>query len=163
MLYDKFEDISIVDSLGNKVGTIKDIYIDLDSWNIVALRVSPGTLKKSFLLKIDDIEKLDLEEMNALVKEGWETGELPDTPVKSMFPYHELRSKKIVDKHDEKVGKIYDIEIPFEKLGEYRVWKLLIKVGLKERRLRIAPTDVEDVKEDINLSKSLEEYKPEME
>ena len=163
MLYDKFEDIKIIDSLGNKVGSIKDIYINLETWEIPALKISPGTLKKSFIIKTDDIHKLDMDDMDAVLKDGYETGEIPDTPQKSMFPYHELRSKKVVDKHGEKLGKVYNIEIPVEKLEEYKVWKLLVKVGIKERRLRISPSEVKEIMEDINLSKSEEEYKAELE
>ena len=57
----------------------------------------------------------------------------------------------------------YNIEIPVEKLEEYKVWKLLIKVGIKERRLRISPSEIKEIMEDINLSKSEEEYKAELE
>lgn len=158
MLEDMLEKYEIVNSVGEHMGKIKEIYIDLESWDIKAMKVSPGVLKGSFLLNVKDIQTVDLEGKKMVVIDDHEKGELPESSTKKLYPYDELTKRHVVDSEGEKVGKVYSLEIPYHKLGTLKIWKLLIKTGIKDRRLRISPTEVHEVMDDINLRKKLEFY-----
>ena len=43
------------------------------------------------------------------------------------------------------------------------MWKLLIRVGIKDRRLRISPQEISEIMGVIKLKKTLEQYKEELE
>jgi sporulation protein YlmC with PRC-barrel domain len=158
MLEDILEKYEIVNSVGEHMGKIKEIFIDLESWDIKAMKVSPGVLKGSFLLNVKDIQTVDLEGKKMVVIDDYDKGELPEKPTRNLYPYDELTKRHVLDSDGEKVGKVYSLEIPYHKLGTLKVWKLLIKTGIKDRRLRISPTEVHEVMEDINLRKKLEFY-----
>jgi sporulation protein YlmC with PRC-barrel domain len=158
MLEEMLEKYEIVNSVGESIGKIKEIYIDLQSWDIKALKVSPGVIKSSFLLDIKEIRTVDLDKHRMVVGDEFEQGEIPSSPSKNMYPYDELTKRNVVDSDGQKVGKIYSLEIPYHKLGTLKVWKLLIKTGIKDRRLRISPTEVHEVMDDINLRKNIDFY-----
>lgn len=152
------EKFKVVNSVGEEIGKIKEVYMDLDSWDVKYLKVSPGVLKESFLLNIKDIHLIDTEKNRMVVNDEYTQGDLPETPTRGMYPYDELMKRNVVDSEGEKVGKIYSLEIPYEKMRSLKVWKLLIKTGVKDRRLRIAPTEVGEVMDDINLRKTIDFY-----
>lgn len=158
MLEDMLEKYEIVNSVGEHMGKIKEIYIDLESWDIKALKVSPGVLKGSFLLDVKDIQVVDLEQNKMIVVDEFEKKELPESASKNLYPYDELTKRHVLDSDGEKVGKIYSLEIPYHKLGTLKIWKLLIRTGIKDRRLRVSPTEVHEVMEDINLRKKIDFY-----
>lgn len=153
-----FEKYEIVNSVGESMGKIKEVYIDLETWKIEALKISPGITKSSYLLKIGSIEDVNLEEHFMIINDEFEKGEIPKEPSKKLYPYDELQTKQVVDSDGEKVGKIYSVEIPYDKLGTFKIWKILIKTGIKDRRLRISPDEVKYVMKDINLKKKIDEY-----
>ena len=154
-LYEKFE---IVNSVGEHIGKIKEVYLDLDIWEIKAFKISPSALKKSYLIELKEIQKVDLEDKKLIVGDEVEKKEVPEKPTKKLYPYDELMKLHIVDKEGEKVGKITSLEIPYEKLKKFKVWKILIKTGLKERRLRVSTSEVDKVMEKIHLKKNLIDY-----
>lgn len=158
MLEEMFEKYEVVNSVGESLGKIKEIYIDLESWEIRALKISPGLVKSSFLLDIDAIENVDLENHRMIAKDEHEQGEVPKESTRKLYPYDEIQKRQVLDIDGEKVGKIYSLEIPYEKLKVFKIWKLLIKTGFKDRRLRISPSDISNIMNDINLKKKLEEY-----
>ncbi len=158
MLEDMLEKYEIVNSVGETIGKIKEIYIDLDTWDVKALKISPGMLKGSFLLHLKDVTKIDLDNNRMVVTEEFGKDEIPETATRKLYPYDELSKRTVVDSEGEKVGKIYSLEIPYEKLGSMKIWKMLIKTGIKDRRLRIAPTEVNEVMDDINLRKTIDFY-----
>ncbi len=158
MMEELVEKYEITNSVGEHIGKIKEIYLDLDTWEIVAFKASPGALKKSFMLDLSDIVKVDTEEMKLIAKDEIEKKEVPETPTKKLYPYDELQKVHVVDSEGEKVGKITSLEIPYEKLKKFKVWKILIKTGLKDRRLRLAPAEIGKVMEEIHLVKTLENY-----
>jgi sporulation protein YlmC with PRC-barrel domain len=158
MLAELIEKYKVVNSVGNTIGKVRDIYIDLETWKIEAFEISPGALKKDFLLKTTEIVKFDETDKIMIIGDDFEKDDIPDTPRKNMFPFEELKKRHVVDSEDEKVGKIYNLEIPFEKLKVFKVWKVLIKTGISDRRLRVSPTEIEEVMDHITLKGTLEEY-----
>lgn len=158
MLAEIMEKYKVVNSVGNNIGKIKDIYIDLNTWKITGFEISPGTLKKDFMIYIDEIIKFDDKDKIVIIKDEFDKVELPENPKKDMYPFDGLKKKNVVDSEGEKVGKIYNLEIPFEKLKVFKVWKILIKTGIRERRLRLPVSEVMSVVEDINLKGSESDY-----
>jgi sporulation protein YlmC with PRC-barrel domain len=159
MLADLMEKYKVVNSVGEEIGKIKDIYIDINTWKITAFEISPGALKKNLMIKSKYISKFDEETKHVLLKDGYETSEAPKQVLKEMYPFNELKKHHVIDKDGEKVGKIYNLEIPIEKLKQYKVWKLLVKTGLKERRIRISTKEIKEVMDDIRLARTVEHYK----
>lgn len=158
MLAEILEKYNVVNSVGEEFGKVKEAYLDLNTWEISAFEISPGALKKHYLLKLGQIEKIDTEGKMLVVKDEFEKGDVPKIPVKGLYPVDKLMSVHVVDKEGKKVGKIYNLEIPYEKMRKLKVWKLMIRTGIKERRLRISPSEIADVKEEIHLKKTEEEY-----
>lgn len=158
MLEEMFEKYEIVNDVGEHIGKIKEVYIDLNTWEIKALKISPGVVKSSFMMDIGSIRTVDLERHKMIVEDSFERKDLPETASKSMYPYNDLQKHHVMDSEGEKVGKIYSLEIPYEKLKSFKIWKLLIRTGIKERRLRISPTEVGSVMKDINLRKKKDFY-----
>lgn len=158
MLAEIIEKYRVVNSVGNTIGKVKDIHIDLNTWKIEAFEISPGALKKDFLLRASEIVKFDEKDQIVIVADDYLSEEVPKTPRKDLFPFDELKKKNVLDRNEEKVGKVYNLEIPFEKLKVLKVWKLLIKTGISDRRLRISITEVEEIMENITLKGVLEDY-----
>jgi sporulation protein YlmC with PRC-barrel domain len=163
MLEDMLEKYEIVSSVGDKIGKIKEVYIDIEAWEIKFLKVSPGVVKSSFLLDLKDVETVDLENHRMIVKDDYERGDLPDKPTKHMYPYDDLVKHEVVDIEEEKIGKIYSMEVPYKKLKSFKIWKLLIRTGLTGRRLRLSPSEIEEVMTKIKLKGTLASYKGEEE
>lgn len=163
MLAEIMEDYKVVNSVGNHIGKIKDIYLDLNTWNITGFEISPGPLKKDFIISQKNVIKFDDADKIVIVEDGFEKIDKPDNPVKQQYPFEELKKHHVVDRHGEKVGKIYNLEIPFEKLKTFKVWKVLIKTGIKDRRLRLPPSEITEVMDVIHLRGTEEEYSEKME
>ncbi|MGA1819417.1 MAG: PRC-barrel domain-containing protein [Thermoplasmatota archaeon] len=158
MLAKLIEDYKVVNSVGNHVGKIKDIYIDLNKWMIVGFEISPGTLKKEFMIRVEDVVKFDEGDKIVIVNDEFKTLEAPKHPMRERYPFDELKKHTVFDSDGEKVGKIYNLEIPFEKLKTFKVWKVLIKTGISERRLRLNPSEIVEIMDEIKLARTEAEY-----
>jgi len=158
MLAKIIEDYKMVNSVGNHVGKVKDIFIDLNTWMVVGFEVSPGTLKKDIVIRTQDIVKFDEADGIIIVKDDYVPEESPEHPMKERYSFDELKKHDVVDSEGDKVGRIYNLEIPFEKLKAFKVWKVLIKTGISERRLRLNPSEITEIMEDIKLAKTEDEY-----
>ncbi|MBN1539764.1 MAG: PRC-barrel domain-containing protein [Candidatus Thermoplasmatota archaeon] len=158
MLAKRIEDYKVVNSVGNNVGKIKDLFIDLNRWTIVGFRISPGALKKDFMVTVEDVLKFDEGDKIVIIKDDFRSGEVGERPMKERYPFEELGKHAVLDSEGEKVGRIYDLEIPFEKLKTFRVWKVLIKTGMTERRLRLNPSEIVEIMDQIRLAKAESEY-----
>jgi len=158
MLMELLEEYKVTNTVGEHVGRIKDAYLDLDKWEIVAFKVHPGTFKKNILIDLKDMDRLDMEDKTLVIKDNYDVREVPDTPMKGFYPVEELMNLTVVDADGSKVGKIYNMEIPYEKLRKFKVWKVLIRTGIKERRLRLSPSDIREVMQEIHLKKKEQEY-----
>jgi sporulation protein YlmC with PRC-barrel domain len=158
MLMKLLEEYKVANTVGEPVGRIKEAFIDLDKWEIVAFEVSPGALKKNILIDIKEMKKLDLDDKILLVKDTFETKDVPKTPIRGLYPFEKLIDLKVVDADGKMVGRIYNLEIPYEKLHKFKVWKVLIRTGIKEKRLRLSPSEIKDVMKEIHLKKAEKEY-----
>ncbi|MBN1539541.1 MAG: PRC-barrel domain-containing protein [Candidatus Thermoplasmatota archaeon] len=158
MLMKDLEGCKVVNTVGEHVGKIREAYVDLDKWEINAFELSPGTLKKNIILDLRDIQKVDIEERTMVVRDSFKGGEPPKMPVKNMYPLKELMDLHVVDADGEKVGRIYDLEVPYEKLRNFRVWKVLIRTGIKERRLRLSTAEIAEVMNEVRLRKAEKHY-----
>jgi sporulation protein YlmC with PRC-barrel domain len=158
MLMKLLEEYKVTNTVGEPVGRIKEAFIDLDKWEIVAFEISPGALKKNVLIDLKDMERLDLDNMVLIVKDDHETKEVPSIPVHGYYPFEKLIDLKVVDANGEMVGRIYNLEIPYEKLHKFKVWKVLIRKGIKEKRLRLSPSEIKEIMKDIHLKKANRDY-----
>lgn len=159
MLENLIEKYKIESSQGETIGRIKDFIIDTESWRILQFEISPSILKKDLLVNTRDIREIDHEVKLIILKEGSETHEKPTKLDRGLISFHDLKKLHVTDRDGEKVGKIYHLEVPIEKLKTYKVWKVLIKVGIKERRLRLSTSEVREVEDEVALRGSLEQYK----
>ncbi|MFW3146446.1 MAG: PRC-barrel domain-containing protein [Thermoplasmatota archaeon] len=158
MLAKILEEYKIVNSVGEELGKVKEAYIDLDTWTVAAFEISPGMMKKHYLLDVSQIIKMDEEDKLMVVTDDHETPEVPKTPMRNRYPMDELKKLPVFDKDGEKVGKIYNLEVPYQKLKTFKVWKVLIKTGIKERRLRLSPNEIAEVMKEVRLKKSEKSY-----
>jgi sporulation protein YlmC with PRC-barrel domain len=158
MLAKLIEEYKVVNSVGNNVGKIKDIYIDLNTWMIVGFEITPGPLKKDQMLKVEDVVKFDETDKIVIVNDDFSSEEVPEHPTKEMYPFDELKKHQVLDSEGEKVGKIYNLEIPFEKLKTFKVWKVLVRTGISERRLRLNTSEIVEIMDDVRLAKKEEDY-----
>ena len=163
MLEKMLEKYRVVDSVGNKVGKLKDIYLNLDTWKGTAFEYSPGALKKDKVFTVSQIDRMDHDKGTIILKDKFEDMDPPEKTKREMYPFKEIQKLQVVDSMGEKVGKVYNIDIPVEKLKDFKVWKLLIRVGIKDRRLRISPQEISEIMGVIKLKKTLEQYKEELE
>ena len=162
MLAEILDDFEVVNSVGEKYGKVKDVYFDIDKWIISGFEVSPGFFKRDVILELDDIIEIRDEQKLIVVKDDYEAKDTPKNPSRTLFPFGALKSKKVVDSQNDKVGSIYNMEIPFSHHDRMKVWKVLIRTGFKERRLRLRPLEIVSVMDEIKLSKTLDEYQGKM-
>ncbi len=163
MLEKMLEKYRVVDSVGNKVGKLKDVYLNLDTWKGTAFEYSPGALKKDKIFAVSQIDRMDHDKGTIILKDKFEDMDPPEKSKREMYPFKEIRKLQVVDSMGEKVGKVYNVDIPVEKLKDFKVWKLLIRVGIKDRRLRISPQEISEIMGVIKLEKTLEQYTEELE
>ena len=156
-LFSQMEGYKIRSKLGDDMGKLEDLIIDSSTWKVKGLIVAEGLLVKNrSLVKPFDI-KLDHDVEQILLSPEAKTEEI--TQEKSSIHYlylSDLMKKHVITSDDDKIGKIYDIEIATE-LNEWKVWKLLIKVGFKQRRLRVRPENISKLGEDVRIGMTKEE------
>jgi len=158
MLLERMEKFKVVNSVGMDIGKIRDVYLKMGDWKISGLKLSPGPLKKSLMVDIKDIIDIDVDASCVRIKDDFKQMDVPEGTTTNHFPYSELRKRPVVDKKGEKVGKIYDLEIPLKEMHTEKVWKVLVRTGFKDRRLRLSTDEVDGVKDEISLKKELDEY-----
>jgi sporulation protein YlmC with PRC-barrel domain len=157
VLYTELKDYDVVDKLGKEVGKIDDLIVDLSSWEITGIKLSHGILRKKVIHKLEHIEKTDEHEKKITIPSNAPEEEpIEKSSFTSALMDDDLIHKEVVSSDNNEIGKVYDVDIPI-KLKHWKVWKILIKRGMKERRLRIAPDEIESVSEEIKLKKSLSE------
>jgi len=157
VLFTELKHYEVVDKLGKEVGKVDDLIVDLSSWNITGIKLAHGILRKKVIHKLDHIEKTDEHEKRIVIPADAPEEEPPEkSTFSSAFLDDDLIHKEVISNDNNEIGKIYDIDIPIN-LKKWKVWKILIKRGLKERRLRIGPDDIEEVSEEVKLKKSLSE------
>ena len=156
MLFSQLKGIIIRTDKGHEKGKINNIIIDIDKWTIDGIEVSTGLLKEQIYFPVDVILELDPVKKILLIDDE---GESIDSPVTDDLPLalaSDILSMKVITLEGEDVGKLYDFDIA-TKLKHWKVWKLLIKTGFNQRRLRISPTEVHDMTDRIVIDALVED------
>jgi sporulation protein YlmC with PRC-barrel domain len=157
VLFSELEDYEVVDKLGKKVGKVDDLIVDLSTWNITGIKLAHGILRKKVIHKLEHIEKTDEHEKMIVIPADAPVEEpLEKSTFSSALLDDDLLHKEVISSDNNEVGKVYDIDIPIS-LKKWKVWKILIKRGMKERRLRINTDDIDSVSDEIKLKKSMSE------
>jgi sporulation protein YlmC with PRC-barrel domain len=157
VLFSELKAFKVVDKLGKDVGKIDDLIVDLSNWNITSIELSHGILRKKVIHKLDHIEKSDEHERKIVIPADAPEEEPPEkSSFTSAFLDDDLLGKKVISNDNNDVGKVYDFDVPIS-LKHWKIWKILIKRGLKERRLRVGPDEIDSVSEEVRLKKSLSE------
>ena len=153
MLLKKLLKTKVYTSLGDAVGNLIDIYVDKTTWDIKYALVSKGIGKNSKLLY--PIHYL-------LFAEGKNLTIFPENVIenvaakegKSYLSAHHMVGLEILSKDAKTIGKLYDIDV-FVGKNKWTLWKLLVRVGRKERRLRLDAAEIATVNNRIKLQKTL--------
>jgi sporulation protein YlmC with PRC-barrel domain len=157
VLYSELKDFKVYSQLGDDRGSINDLIIDLSNWDIKNLIISPGMIRKNVMYKPGDLKEVKESEKKIIISGDLNEEELPESSTfNSAFADNDLIGKEVVTKDNQDIGKVYDFDVPL-KLDNWMVWKILIKRGLKERRLRVGPDEIESVSDKIILKKSISE------
>jgi len=157
VLYSELKDFKVVNQLGNELGKVDGLIVDFSNWDIKNIILAHGILKKNVSHKLEDLKKADENDKKLIISSDKPEEEMPEVSnFNAAFIEDDLLGKKVIssDKHD--VGKVYDFDVPIT-LKHWKIWKILIKRGIKERRLRIGPDEIESVAEKIVLKKSIAE------
>ena len=157
VLYSELKDFEVYSKLGEKRGSVNDLIVDLSTWNIKNLIISPSMLKKNVLYKQGDVKEVNESKKRFIIPGELEEQDVPEISTFNMaFADSELIGKDVVSKDNQDVGKVYDFDVPL-KLENWMVWKILIKRGIKERRLRVSPDEIESISDKIVLKKTISE------
>jgi sporulation protein YlmC with PRC-barrel domain len=158
ILFSQLEGYDMKSEMGDDMGKLKDLVIDTTNWKVTNLVVS-GLLKKKkeeLLIRPSDI-KIDWGEEKVILSPAARTEAITQdkSSLKNMY-LSDLLKKHAYSSDKEKFGKVYDVEIATE-LKDWEVWKLLIKVGFKKRRLRIKPDKISKLDEDVSIKMTKKE------
>lgn len=157
VLYSELEDYEVVNQLGKKIGKFDDLIVDFADWKVKNLILSHGLLKKHVSVKLEKLKKADEDEKKLVIPTEAQEEDVPEkSSFNAAFVEDDLLGKKVVSSDDHDVGKVYDVDIPIS-LKHWKIWKILIKRGMKERRLRIGPDEIESIAEEVVLKKSISE------
>ncbi|MDG6225416.1 MAG: PRC-barrel domain-containing protein [Candidatus Thermoplasmatota archaeon] len=157
-LFSQLEGYDIISKLGDEMGALEDMIIDSTNWTIKGFVLKEGGLfkKERSIVEPADLKINDDDEIINLSPEAHRKEIEQDRSSVHHLYLSDLMKKKVVLKEGEDIGKVYDIEIATE-LKDWKVWKLFIRTGLKQRRLRIKPDQVTDLGEDVEIGLSKEE------
>lgn len=157
VLYSDLKDFKIYSQIGEERGKITGLIVDLNDWKVKNLIVSPRMLKKKVIYKMDDLKEVKEHEKKIIIPGEINGEEIPEEEsLSSAILDDVIIHKMVVSKDGHEIGKIYDLDIPL-KLKHWMVWKILVKRGIKERRLRVGPEDIDNISENIMLKKSISE------
>jgi sporulation protein YlmC with PRC-barrel domain len=155
VLYSELKDFKVYSKLGQEQGSVNDLIVDLSTWDIKNLIVSPSILKKNVAYDLGNLKEVNESEKRFIIPGDLEEKEVPEISTFNMaFADSELIGKEVVSKDSQDLGKVYDFDVPL-KLENWMVWKILIKRGIKERRLRISPYEIESISDKIFLKKTI--------
>lgn len=152
MLYSELKDFGVKIPLGEKIGKFEGLVVD-EKCNIKEIVVHPGILKESVIYDIKDVDEINEDEKEIVIKGNAAHNSLPEHSIRTKMFTEDLIDKKVISNDGEPVGKLYDFDITTNKI----IGKLLISRGIKERRLRISPSKIKEVEEEIILAMNIDE------
>ncbi len=140
MLYSELIGAWLQNEVATTLGIVKEFVFDQTGGVIHALVASSGFRKPNQLFGLS-IQKYDRFERMVIFKN--ESAPEPAPPHSSLGAVlgKDLMGMKVYSSDNKRVGKVYDFVIGTQ-LQQWTVWKLLIRVGVKKRRLRLALDDV---------------------
>lgn len=153
MLGDELKKCQVVDSVGEKIGKVKDVIVDTtkEKWVVKGIVVSTGIIGKDVLFNIEDIGKIGEDEKTIDMKEGAEKREIREIFSPEYIPMEIIQEREVFSSDEEKVGDIYDYVVTTE-LTPWEIWKVLIRPSEKRligRRMRIDTKDISQIKDKI--------------
>lgn len=157
VLYTELKDYKVVNQLGKELGTIDELIVDFSDWKIKKIVLRHGIRRKHVSHNLETLKEADETEKKLIIPSDTPGEELQETSsFNAAFVTDDLLGKKVVSSDHQDVGKVYDFDVPLT-LKHWKVWKILIKRGLKERRLRIGPDEILSMAEEVVLKKSISE------
>jgi sporulation protein YlmC with PRC-barrel domain len=155
VLYSELKKFKAYTQLGQEIGKISGLIADLSDWHVKNIIISPSILKKKVIYKLDDLQEVRENEKKIIFSGESPSEEPPDkSAMNAAIVEEELIDKEVISSDKHEVGKVYDFDIPL-KLDSWPIWKILIKRGIKERRLRLGPGDFESFSDKIVLKMSM--------
>lgn len=151
MLYSILKKCELTTTVGQKVGNITDLLVDTRKipWTVKKIALKTRTLgRKTFALPIDQVEKVNKTQKNVLVVGYVEPEPSPTLSKVDMMFLTDLTKKNAVSEDDENIGKIYDFDVS-TLTKPWTVEKVLIKTGIKKRRLRISVDRVKSIEKNV--------------
>ncbi len=141
-------------SLGDRVGKLVELYLEEGTWEIKYAALSRGFWRHDRYYPITYL----------IVGQGKNITILPENVVEAvdeevataLLPATHFLGCEVVGKNDRSVGKLYDIDL-FIRYKKWSFWKILIRSGIKERRLRLDASLIGTVGKTLILTKTLAE------
>jgi len=162
------DDYKIVSTVMKTQGKVDGVMVNTKDWKVSGLMIKPGWLKKNVLIKMDQIDSVDVLEKTITVSAEVDKEEVPvdakadkkNVPLVS----NELNAnvddvligKMAISSDGQEIGKIYDFDTPM-KLDKWLVWKVLVKTGFKSRRIRVSSSDITGIGETVTLKQTKKE------
>lgn len=153
MLYSILKKCELTTPIGEKIGKITDLLVDTREtpWTVKKITLKKRILGKSFAYPIDQVEKVNKTQKNVRVT-GYVKPETPPTLSKlGMMFLGDLTKKNAVSEDGEKIGKIYDFDVS-TLTKPWTVEKVLIKTGIKKRRLRISVDRIKTIEKNVMIN-----------
>ena len=151
MLYSILKKCELTTPIGEKTGKITDLLVDAREtpWTVKKIALETRRmLGKSFTYPIDQVGKVNKAQKNVRVT-GYVEPETPPTVSKvDMMFLGDLTKKDAVTEDGEKIGKIYNFDVS-TVTKPWTVEKVLIKTGIKKRRLRISVDRVKTIEKNV--------------
>jgi len=150
MLYSILKKCELTTPIGEKIGKITDLLVDTREtpWTVKKITLKKRILGKSFAYPIDQVEKVNKTQKNVRIT-GYVKPETPPTLSKvDMMFLGDLTKKNAVSEDGEKIGKIYDFDVS-TLTKPWTVEKVLIKTGIKKRRLRISVDRIKTTEKNV--------------
>lgn len=161
MMEDELTGYTVKDSLGNEVGSVKDIIVDTtaEHWPVREVVVGTGILEKKTVcfedvVAIDDQEKV-LELRNDATLVSFDKKAL----TQKRLTLDEIKSRDVTCENDATIGGIYHFVVA-TGIPCWEVRNLLVKPkgdAFTGRRLRLDTKDVVEVKDTVRVRSTLQE------
>lgn len=163
VLYSELKHFKAYTQLGQEIGKISGLVADLSEWHVKNIIISPSIMKKKVIYKLEDLQEIKETEKKIIFAGETPSDEPPEKSViNAAIVDEELIGKEVISSDKHEVGEVYDFDIPL-KLDNWPIWKVLIKRGIKERRLRLGPSEFESFSDKIVLKMSMDDIEGEKE
>jgi len=152
ILYSKLKGYEIRSPTGDKIGTLKDLYVNTTStpWKVESLAIAPKRLGKGFIHSMSEVQKIEKPKHYIELMSHAEKEPIPEISRHTFMSIAELKRRKFVDEEGKKVGRLADAVVHIGT-HPWTIEKLIIDVGRGKRRLRIGPELIKSIKQEVTL------------